>query len=88
MMVPMYTRTTQGGIEAERDRRLMSHIGRAARHVRRPALPHPRIAAAIAAGALADPSDESRWVDDGGWYDREAVGRLRIGDREMKRCNA
>jgi hypothetical protein len=89
--VPMYTRHTRGTIEADRDRRRGSRAARTFRHVRRPAMPHPSIAAALAArpqAAIQSPLDELRWVDEGGWFDPDAVGRLRIGDREMKRCNA
>lgn len=49
--VPLYTRHTCGTIEAERERRLKSHVGHTLRHVRRPGMPHPRIAAAIAGQA-------------------------------------
>jgi hypothetical protein len=90
-IVPMYTRHTLGAIEAERDRRGRSHGGRALRHVARSAASHPRIAAAIAACASSATQwrgDEERWSDDGGWFDREAVGRLQIADRKMKRCNS
>lgn len=90
--VPLYTRHTRGTIEAERERRLTSHAGNTLRHVRRPGMPHPRIAAAIAARArLAPPqrrADEDRWVDEGGWFDPETVGRVQIGDPEVKRCSS
>lgn len=89
--VPMYTRHMRGAIEAERDRRERSHNARVRRHVSRRGAPHPRLAAAIAAGVSSATQlrgDENRWADDGGWFDREAVGRLQIANRKMKRCNS
>jgi hypothetical protein len=85
--VPLYTRHTRGTIEAERERRQTSHAGNTVRHVRRPGMPHPRIAAAIAARAgLATQSrtDEDRWNNEGGSFDPERS----IGNREMKRCSS
>jgi hypothetical protein len=87
----MYTRHTHGTIEVERERRLKSRAGHAVRYVRRPGMTHPRIAAAIAARARIATqarADENRWIDEGGWFDPEAVGQIRIGNREMKRCSS
>ncbi len=78
--VLLYTRHTRGTIEAERARRLKTHAGAALRFVGPAAKPHPRIAAANAAQArLATQAlaDENRWIDEGGHFDPELVGRLR-----------
>jgi hypothetical protein len=55
------------------------------------AMAHPRVAAAHAAEARRMSEARNycrRWADDGGRFDPEAAARLRIGDREMKRCNS
>lgn len=89
--VLMYTRHTRGTIEAERERRLKAHAGNSVRHVRRPGMSHPRLAAALTARERLETqarADENRWVDEGGWFDPETVGRTRIGNKEMKRCSS
>jgi hypothetical protein len=88
---PLFTRHMLGVIEAERDRRGAFGATRCRPHPGRTAMAHPRLEAALAARALRITQarvDLSRWADEGGRFDPEAVGRLRIGDREMKRCNA
>jgi hypothetical protein len=86
---PLFTRHMLGAIEAERDgRRALLQKGRVPRG---PAMVHPRLAAALAAhaGRRAQARvDLSRWVDEGGRFDPEGAARLRIADREMKRCNS
>ena len=88
---PFFTRHLLGAIEAERDRR---HALRATRRRRAPgraAMAHPRLAAARADEARRLTQARlaySRWADEGGRFDPEAAARLRIGDREMKRCSS
>ena len=91
LQTPLFTRHMPGAIEAERDRRGVVR----ATHPRRPrgrtAMAHPVLAAALAADARRMTQARvaySRWADDGGRFDPEAAARLRIGGREMKRCNS
>jgi hypothetical protein len=89
--VPLYTRHTQGTIAAERERRRSTHTGALLRFAGPPAKPHPRLATAIAAQRRRGTqtlADENRWIDEGGRFDPEAVGLLRIGNRKMKRCSS
>jgi hypothetical protein len=86
---PWFTRHMLGAIEAERDRR--GGVGAARRLPGRTAMAHPRLKAALAAQARRRSRahvDLSRWVNEGGRFDPEAAARLRIGDKEMKRCNS
>jgi len=88
---PLFTRHMLGAIEAERDRRLAFHATQRRLPPSRTAMAHPKIAAALAAETrrLTQAGvDYSRWADEGGRFDPEAAARLRIGDREMKRCNS
>ena len=88
---PLFTRHARGAIEAERDRRGVVRAMLPRRLPSRTAMAHPRLDAALAAQARRMTQarvDLSRWVDEGGRFDPEAAARLRIGDREMKRCNA
>jgi hypothetical protein len=88
---PLFTRHMLGAIEAERDCRGAFEATHRRRHPGRTAMAHPRLDAALAARARRMTQarvDLSRWTDEGGRFDPEAVGGLRIGDREMKRCNA
>jgi hypothetical protein len=77
---PLFARHTRGTIEAERDRRLQ-HRARAATaypaaaRERDAGLPHPRLAAAVAADARATRQarrDIDRWDDEGGPVQLEA----------------
>jgi hypothetical protein len=80
-----------GAIEAERDLRGVFRTTHPRRPPGRTAMAHPRLATARAAEARRMTQtrvDLSRWADEGGRFDPEAAARLRIGDREMKRCNA
>jgi hypothetical protein len=88
---PLFTRHMVGATEAERDRRGMLRATHPRRLAGRTTMAHPRLDAALAARARRRSEarvDLSRWVDEGGRFDPEAAGRLRIGDREMKRCNS
>jgi hypothetical protein len=77
---PLFARHTRGTIEAERDRRLQRRARaatayRAAARERDAGLPHPRLAAAVAADARAVRQarrDIDRWVDEGGLVSFEA----------------
>lgn len=89
--VLMYTRHTRGTIEAERERRLKAHAGNSLRHVRRPGMSHPTLAAALTARERLETqarADENRWVDEGGSFDPETVRHVRIGNKEMKQCSS
>jgi hypothetical protein len=88
---PWFTRHMLGAIEAERDRRHTLRGTHRWRATGRTAMPHPRLAAALAAQARRTAQarvDLSRWADEGGRFDPEAAALLRIGDRAMKRCNS
>jgi hypothetical protein len=88
---PWFTRHMLGAIEAERDRRRAFHATHRRLPLTRTPMAHPRIAAALAAETRRLTQarlDYSRWADEGGRFDPEAAARLRIGDREMKRCNS
>jgi hypothetical protein len=83
---PLFTRHMLGAIEADRERRRVSRATHPRPSRRENAMPHPRIAAAIAARAhLVSQArvDESRWVDEGGRFD-PALG-VRLRQKEMKR---
>jgi hypothetical protein len=80
-----------GATEAERDRRREARTTHPRRAPGRAPMAHPRLAAAITAeGSRLTQTrvDFSRWVNEGGRFDPEAAARLRIGNREMKRCNS
>ena len=88
---PLFTRHMPGAIEAERDRRRALRAALPARSPGRTAMAHRRLDAALAAQSRRMTQarvDLSRWVDEGGRFDPEAAALLRIGDREMKRCNS
>lgn len=88
---PLFTRHTLGAIEADRARRRALRATRRRLTPSRLAMAHPRVAAAHAdeARRMSQAREYySRWADDGGRFDPEAAARLRIGDREMKRCNS
>jgi hypothetical protein len=86
---PLFTRHMLGAIEADRDdRRLATRLRRL--DVRTP-VAHPRLAAAVAAEAERTSQTRvhlSRWINEGGRFDPDGAARLRIGDKEMKRCNS
>jgi hypothetical protein len=86
-----FTRHMLGATEADRDRRRTFHATHRRLPPGRTAIAHPRLAAALAAEARRMTQarmDYSRWADEGGRFDPEAAARIRIGDREMKRCNS
>jgi hypothetical protein len=88
---PLFTRHMFGAIEAERDRRRAFRAPHRRRTPGHTAMAHPRIAAVRAAEERRMTQarvDYSRWANEGGRFDPEAAARLRIGDREMKRCNS
>jgi hypothetical protein len=88
---PLFTRHMLGAIETERDRRRTSRATHRRLFPGRTAMAHPRLDAARAAEARRIAQARvalSRWADEGGRFDPEAAGRLRIGDRAMKRCNS
>ncbi len=78
----VFSRHTLGSIEAERDRRLQRRAPAVIAHAPRAhaAVPHPRIAAALASNArtvrLARLAID-RWVDEGGLVPFEAAAVLR-----------
>jgi len=91
VLTPWFTRHMLGATEAERDRRGVVRSTHPRRLPGRTAMAHPRLDAALAAQARRMTQarvDLSRWADEGGRFDPEAAARLRIGDREMKRCNS
>lgn len=80
---PLFTRHMLGAIEAERDRRQVFRATHPRPRRRAAVMPHPRIAAALAARTrLVGEArvDESRWADEGGRFDN--------GHEEMKRCSS
>jgi len=88
---PLYTRHMVGAIEADRSRRRARHPTRLRLRPAQTAKAHPRIAAARAGEMrriLKARADYSRWADDGGRFDPEVAARVRIGGRQMKRCNS
>jgi hypothetical protein len=88
---PLFTRHMLGAIESERERRGAFGAARRRPVPGRTMMPHPKLDAALAAQERRRTQarmDLSRWADEGGRFDPEAAARLRIGDREMKRCNS
>jgi hypothetical protein len=88
---PLFTRHMLGATEAERDRRGLVRTTHPRRLPGRTAMAHPRLDAALEAQARRRAQarvDLSRWADEGGRFDPEAATRLRIGDRQMKRCKS
>ena len=78
----LFSRHTLGTIEAERDRRLQRRAHAVTAHAPRApaAVPHPRVAAALAANARAMRAargDIERWVDEGGLVAFEAAAVVR-----------
>ena len=83
---PLFTRHMRGAIEAERDRRLQERREghRTFRYSSRAgtgqdtALPRPLAPASGNGPIVTQASPEvDRWIDEGGSYDAETVGRLR-----------
>jgi hypothetical protein len=91
LATPWFTRHMLGAIEADRGRRRASRATHRRLFRGRTAMAHPRIEAALAAEVTRMARARvaySRWADEGGRFDPEAAAGLRIGDRQMKRCNS
>ncbi|HET6549123.1 MAG TPA: hypothetical protein VFG79_11730 [Solirubrobacter sp.] len=88
---PLFTRHMPGAIEADRNRRRVFRETHLRPRRRENEMPHPRIAAAIAAHArLVSQSrvDLSRWIDEGGRFDPAVAVRRRNDHKETKRCSS
>ena len=77
-MTPLWTRHTVGAIEADRDRRL-EHRAHAPIRYRT-----PRAETVVVHGDFAG----GRWADDGGSFDHDATGSLRVSTGAMARPTA